>query len=144
MGVQTESFTLSPIFTPIILTSLWLTALCSKLWIYFFFHYAWRKHKQHLQIEHADKNNRFELFQCLTRASPHLEVPGHTEKGNLICNVWQLICKCVHGQFFNGPASDSSSTLKADFKKTPWNNLDDTCHRLRTQVINQAPINMLV
>lgn len=38
------------------------------------------------------------------------------------------------------PASDSSST---DFKKTPWNSLDDTRCRLWTQVINQAPINML-
>lgn len=42
--------------------------------------------------------------------------------------------------FFNGPASDSSST---DFKKTPWNSLDDTRRRLWTQVINQAAISML-
>lgn len=42
--------------------------------------------------------------------------------------------------FFSGPASDSSST---DFKKTPWNSLDDTRRRLWTQVINQAPISML-
>lgn len=63
------------------------------------------------------------------------------KKGNLICNVWQLICKYVHWQFHNGPASDSSSST--DFKKTPWNSLDDSCHRLWTRVINQAPINML-
>lgn len=31
--------------------------------LFFFLHCAWRKHKQHLQIEHADKNQkRFELF----------------------------------------------------------------------------------
>lgn len=52
----------------------------------------------------------------LLRASPASTSSGARRKkeANLICNVWQLICKCAHWQFFNGPASDYSST---DFQK---------------------------
>lgn len=57
-------------------------------------------------------------------------------------SLFASVYECVYWLFFflNGPASDSSST---DFKKTPWNSLDDARRRLWTQVINQAPISML-
>lgn len=41
------------------------------------------------------------------------------------------------------PVFPHSSPLKADFKKTAWKSLGNTCYRLQNQVINQVQINLL-
>lgn len=130
----------------------WLN--CALSCKYTFYSVHKRKHKQFLQIEHNDKgkkNKRYELFWCVNRASPP---PVSGFRGTLKKVISFVMRDSLFARVFTGnflmiqpvvllPVFPHSSPLKADFKKTAWKSLGNTCYRLQNQVINQVQINLL-